>query len=113
MTAPTTRQDGSPYYSKSFQIACAVPAALIWLLLASLAAFWWIGFGIASALGKTGGGDWRLPYLMVVCALALGMAVFEAALFLRAVRGRSYAWPHIMMLAAGILFFGLMGIVGD
>lgn len=113
MAAPTTHQDVRTYYSRALQLTCALPAALIWLLLGGIAALWWIGVLFINGLGPAGSGNWRVPYLMVLCTLALGMAVLEALIVARAVRGRSRVRLHALMFAAGILFIGLMGIVGD
>ena len=113
MIETTAPHDSYPYRPKSLQLALAAPPALLWLLLAGISAIWWIGLVVNSVLGQLPVSDWRGPYLMAVCAFVLVAAVLDGVLFLRAAQGRSHLWWHAAMFATGLVFVGLMGIVGD
>ena len=96
------------------QLAVAVPSLLLWTFLSVKAILWYAGVAISAISGRLAtSGDWRFPFLMVVLLLVLVSAGATARTLWRAYQGRSLLWWHACTFGLGIVFLGLIGIVGD
>lgn len=105
--------DTTPLRPRWIQLTAAGPAFLLWTFLAGQSLIWCAGAVVLAVLGRTPAYDWRMPYLAVVCPLTLVCAGMIGILFLRAYQGRSLLWWHAGTFSLGVVFFALLGIVGD
>ncbi len=102
------------FWPRQVQLAVAVPSLLLWTLLSGMALLWYVGVAMSAILGRLAtGGDWRFPYLMVMLLLVLVCSGVTARTLWRAYQGRSHLWWHACTFGFGIVFLGLIGIVGD
>ena len=102
------------FWPRRVQLAAAVPSFLLWSLLSGIALVWYVGVAIGAMSGRLAAtSDWRFPYLMFMLLLVFVGSGATVRTQWRACQGRSHLWWHICSFAVGILFFGLIGIVGD
>ena len=102
------------YAPKAVQLICAVPSALLWLLLMAMVSVWLLGFSIKLLSGSLPlGGDWRVPYLLVMSTITLFATIMVGRTTWLASLGRSRLWWHGCTLALGTVFLFFLGIVGD
>jgi hypothetical protein len=85
-----------------------------WVPLAALSAFWLVAVMVQSINGNSpGSGDWRMPYLFVVCTAAV---LFAGVMFLRfrhRERGAKRVAGPALAVVLGMVFIGMLAIVGD
>jgi hypothetical protein len=102
------------FWPRQVQLAAAIPSLLLWTLLSAIALLWYVGVAINTISGGlTATGDGRFTYLMVMLLLVLVCSGVTARTLLRAYQGRSLLWWHACSFGLGILFLGLIGVVGD
>ena len=102
------------FWPRRIQLAAAVPSLLLWALLSGIALVWYVGMAISAIAGRLATtSDWRFPYLMVMLLLVLVCSGATARTLWRAYQGRSLLWWHACSFGLGIVFLGLIGIVGD
>lgn len=102
------------FWPRPVQLVAAVPSFLLWSLLTGIAIVWYVGVAISTMSGRlASSGDWRFPYLMIMLLFVFAGAGVTARTQWRAWQGRSHLWWHVCSFVAGIVFLGLIGIVGD
>lgn len=102
------------YHPRRVQLAVAVPSLLLWTLLSGMALLWYVGVAFSAISGGLAAtSDWRFPYLMVMLLLVLACSGVTARTLWRAYQGRSLLWWHACSFGLGIVFLGLLGLVGD
>ena len=102
------------FWPRRVQLTAAVPSLLLWILLSGIALLWCVGVAISAISGRLAtSGDWRFSYLMVMLLLVLVCSGATARTLWRAYQGRSLLWWHACTFGLGVVFLGLLGIVGD
>ena len=108
-----TQEGTERYHSRGLQIAAAAPSFLLWTMLTAIAVVWYLGTAAGAISGTLVMGDWRFPYLCVMVSLVLIGAPLTVRTLWRAIEGRSFLWWHGVTFLLGVVFLGLLGIVGD
>ena len=102
------------FWPRRVQLAGAVPSLLLWTWLSFKALVWYVGVAISAISDRlTTTHDWRFSYLMAMLLLLLVCFGVTARILWRAYQGSSRLWWHACTFGLGIVFLGLIGIVGD
>ena len=109
-----TPNSTNDFLPRRVQLAAAVPAFLLWVLLTGIALIWYAGVAISAISGSLAAtNDWRFPYLVFMLLLVLVWSGATGRTLWRAYQGRSFLWWHACSYGLGMVLLGLIGIVGD
>lgn len=85
-----------------------------WVPLAALSAFWLVAAVVQTTVGVSpGAGDWRMPYLTVVCTAVVLIAGVMLVRFRQRERGAKRVAGPALAVVLGMVFIGMLAIVGD